>query len=359
LGNDLDTQLPETCSHGLGWESCHDETCLEVLTLCGDDPDRRGGYGSMSPEEARAALRKRPVSSYDIAAKEAAEANFRPNDATGEQPRNRCLATVFPNDATVRAAAQRGALNRRETKILTVYLDGESWSAIAERAGCSRRTVKRDFDRIVRRFFDEEVQEALAERRRQGAPATVREDDDGMLYVVRVRGQRRRLWYRRERVAIGTWTDTWLKAEPVRARLRTPAHTPIRSRSWTRGRVGSMNRLIVALVHVLCPAARAPDLAILADPDWARNREWALKRAQQQLGRDGTWPIEDLMHVVRALCRMDQVCRSCHTPLLAGGWLCGQRITRRRSFCDDACKQHFARRAKSMTLSPDAPREHV
>src|SRR5213078_3256759 len=114
------------------------------LVLSRDDPDRRDGYGSMSPEQAWAGLRKRPVSRFDVAAqKKAVEAYFRANDEFDGQPRNRRLATVFPNETTVRAAAQWGALTRRETEILEGHLHGGSCSAIAEHAGCSRRTVRR------------------------------------------------------------------------------------------------------------------------------------------------------------------------------------------------------------------------
>ena len=179
----------------------------------------------------------------------------------------------------------------------------------------------------------------------------------GTLYLVQVGGQREPRVYKRRSVAFGAVTRTWLESVDradlarsltvSRAHLGSGRRRGAACRQWVRVRMSPMTQLFGALVSALSvetPAATNP--AVPDDPDWGRNLKWATARLGKRLGGEPPWPTKD---VIQVLARHDKnaVCKACHTPLLAGGWLGGKRFTRRRQFCDDACKMTFARRTSS------------
>lgn len=79
---------------------------------------------------------------------------------------------------------------------------------------------------------------------------------------------------------------------------------------------------------------------------WGHNirlaKKWLRKR---RLTRD-QWSLGEICSAIiwrrRMNGRVRQVlCKTCHTPLLIGYFVNGHKITRRRKFCEDACKMRM------------------
>jgi hypothetical protein len=107
-----------------------------------------------------------------------------------------------------------------------------------------------------------------------------------------------------------------------------------------------MRLLLAALMAALsngqdnCPAGFEPR-------DWDLNIGLAKHRLQKRWTEKGRWSQEKILDAViprrRRKGPKQQLCPACHTPILVGYRLNGRKITRRKVFCDDACKMNLKR----------------
>jgi hypothetical protein len=327
LRNEIDTEDAKSCTHGLEWTSCHDPRCAEIWRIVRSDPDRAAGFGAAEPSQCQPTR----VSPAELAR---ARQEHEP-DTT--EPQNRRLVELFRDDTTIQAARQWGALTDREAGLVQAWVtvgDGQvPWAGIAGSLGCSVQTLRRDFKQVVVRFFDE---------RRTPARSV------GENVLVLVRGTRRRRYYVRRGITRGTWSSSGLELVRPRGEGRAIRRSGqlATKRKWRPIRVSPMRRLQAALVFALCADWAQADTEtqrVSESPDWVRTLAWARRRVSRRLGPQGPWAVPAVM---RVLVRR-RICAACHTPILAGGWLAGKQITRRREYCDEACKMRQVRRREA------------
>jgi len=354
FSNDFDQNGPlGQCLHGYKWDSCRDPQCQEIWNLC-QEQAREHLREIKGKQQTRRPLKERgeKTPQYEIALEEESKSRFldekeelRGDDEVTVTPWViRRFADIFPNDISIRAAIQFKALTQRGGKILRRYLEAEKeareankeliltalWEKIGQEVGCSAKTVGREFIRLIERFFVE----------RNVRPP----DFPGHIKLVRVRGERRPRFYRIHSVQFGKWRQVWSELITDRSMirdLRKKGHLPIQS-SVVPLRSSPVNRLFGDLIATFGEGL----LQSKGSPDYISPRDWEynLKRAKRLLSgknhRAGPWAASD---VYRIIGRGSTLCKACHTPLLRGFKINDRLITRRRQFCDDACKMNSKR----------------
>ena len=83
----------------------------------------------------------------------------------------------------------------------------------------------------------------------------------------------------------------------------------------------------------------------MSDADWEFNIRWARRRLGGKKHLTGPWTASE---AAKKLVRGGCLCRGCRTYLIRGFRINGQKITRAREYCDDACKMRAERRKQRM-----------
>ncbi len=162
------------------------------------------------------------------------------------------------------------------------------------------------------------------------------------MIISRIRGERRREVYHAFR-ELGS-RRRWLLLVTNRSKIRK-LRKELREepRLLTNLKDSAMRRLIANLSLALftgkadCPNG-------VDRKEWVYNLRLAKKRIGSQRGED-----HSLGKIVAVLLRRyrrrkkQDLCRSCHTPILVGYLLDGHKVTRRRKYCDEGCKMRDAR----------------
>ncbi len=295
LSNDLDDLTSGPCPHGIPRRDCLEKDCRRVLSLAG---------------------------SLEIAQ------HYLPRD----------LLAVFPDEITVIAAQMHLALKDRESQILQELVDTAGQISLAEVGRCigwSKQTVQRDCRKMIRRFLVGE----------KGRPR----EKAGTLRVTRRKGQRGKEYWVTHVAEFGKWRTVWYESVLDKKEIRR-----LQRKQRSKTKVGDsfqespMRRLWADLNLAFASSDSGLSSEPLSqreeDPDWSHNLKWAKHRIQ---GKRKEWDNPSYEEVSRRIRGDFPKCRYCRTPILLGCRIKGKRITRRREFCDDACKMRWKRRQDS------------
>lgn len=357
FGNDSvqnDSVLSE-CTHGQPWDSCHEADCQEIWQLYQQAllEERREEADRVYAQRARK-RRGKKKSEFEIALETTGASNAEDNETSvadeeanpePEPPRARKLfREIFPDEITLRAAVQFRAVTLRQGELLEAYLESDDglpdykrWDAIGRKIACSGRTVEREFQKLVEKFF---VEKSKSESAAAGA-----------IELVHVRGERKPRYYRRHTVQFGEWKRNWSELITDRKTIRDLRRRRVPMIQSNKIPIPSspVNWLFGELIRVFGNAVpnpeRLPSEGISAS-DW----EYNIRRARRLLAGKkhltGPWtPLE----VAKKLVRGGRLCRGCRTYLIRGFRINGRRITRAREFCDEACKMRAERRKNRTT----------
>jgi hypothetical protein len=105
-----------------------------------------------------------------------------------------------------------------------------------------------------------------------------------------------------------------------------------------------MNELAGDLLAAFLPGLTRPERT---GSEREHNLRWAERRLRGKRGRRDPQKLS-ASEVWHHLFARLPTCRYCRTPIMAGCRLDGQLVTRRRRFCDDACKM---RKVRTLTSS--------
>ena len=240
------------------------------------------------------------------------------------------LTDILRTRKEVYEATRYKVLTESEARVVAAYLSLQTtgnltWAATGRLAGCSRQTAQRVFARVVRRLCKagaEPLKVHIIGRHR-----------------IRIRGERRTEMRTEYQARLGTaWSRRWLESGSREELNGALPDTRVR----TLVRASSMSTLIAALLEALTNReASAATRAAHESADWKRNLEWARRRIRSTHRKALPTAASD---ICRLLLRGCQSCGYCHTPILAGCWLDGRRVNKRRRYCCDACKMTARRR---------------
>jgi hypothetical protein len=345
IGNDfVQGEASALCSHGQQWQSCTTEACQEIWRLYQEsiNEERQVKAGLGYARKAQKSRRK-SKSQYEIALEEPhvlrredyeikLPEELAENQSEADQ--RKLFRNVFPDENTIRAAVQFGALTLRQASLLEAYFESDEtlplykrWDSIGEKISWSRKTVEREFEVLVGRFL------RRAASRERGA----------VIEAVHVRGERQPRYYRKHSIQIGEWRREWSELiidKKIIRELRRNAMPMVRLKK-TPIRSSPVNRLFGALIRHFASDLPAGDVRPydVTVHDW----EYNLRKAERLLKRKSPGPWTAL-EVYYALGRGAGLCRACRTFLIRGFRINGGRITRAKEFCDDSCKMRAARR---------------
>lgn len=361
LGNDFDMSrsLRARCEHGAMLYSCADSRCREIWTLYQEQIKEQWAEVRAQGQAQQARKnRGEKTSQYEIALEKRAhvEAEETQGDPAGspEGPKYQSFSDVFPDQITLRAAVQFSALTPRESKILEAYVEADRetpptklWDQIGRKVGWSGRTVCRRFKKLVERFL-------------KGNDSTIPTDPPGTIQIVKIRGERKPLFYLKKANRFGKWEWPYseLLTDPLAVRRLLSEGRPVSHSYQVRIRSSPMNRLFGDLIAAFGEGLQKPERPpeYLSSTDWDYNVRRAQRLLAGKKNRVGPWTASQ---VYRILGRGSKLCKACHTPMLRGFKLNAQRITRRRDFCDDACKMALGRRKKQVKLKEERIRNAI
>lgn len=256
------------------------------------------------------------------------------------------LRQLFPSDAAIHTLHRWGPMTDRQARVLEEVLfqwsDEEvwgdeplCWTTRCERigdqiGGCSRQTVSRELDEVIRHVT----------RCPDGGPRAKR----GAYAVTRERGSRQReVWVTRVD-CIGAWfrSSAELVTDEAPRRRVLRARPPSRDEVLQPIPTSVMRQELSALTAELLGQDPAPPSEHATTAcDRLHNLRWARRRLQTARRTQQPRDVGDMAGLLVRGCRY---CRSCHTPILAGCRIWGHLVTKRRLYCDDACQMKHERR---------------
>jgi hypothetical protein len=193
--------------------------------------------------------------------------------------------------------------------------------------------VEREFRRLVEKLLK---------------PEPVSSEPSGAIKAVRIRGERRLRYYRRQSTQIGEWwRRRWeliTDEKPIRELRRRSAPRIIQF-NMVAIPMSPVNAMFAALIDRLS-SDRQGEFVLpegVSESDW----EFNVRRAKRLLaGKKGLTGPQTRLEIAKRLVRGANRCRSCGTFLIRGYRVAGRKITRAKEFCDKGCQMRAERRKK-------------
>ena len=341
--------MAEPCRHGEPLGECPESTCQEITQLLATKPGSPAEFKTWNAHsrleialEKESQNRWKQTGTVEAVDEQETSAQLEKREVAASDPepdkkirKARSLIEIFSTNLKIRYAEQHEYITEREASILRELLAAGGqikYPEIARRIGCSRDTISRDFRKLVGRFMHPD------DRSERTAAGTV--------VATRVRGERKEEYWVAKEDHFDEFCETWFERITDRARItKLRREARVTRQTWIPYKSSPMQILFAALSTEFAP----PGLKLFSDPlqslyrespSWSHNREWARRRIQ---GKRKLWDTPSYGEILTRLGRNMPICRYCHTPILVGCRLGNQLVTRRRKFCDGACKMNLRR----------------
>ncbi len=400
MRNDLDIE----CEHGRTVRQCNEPGCVKLRKILAQDADATpNSKRFVSDRDGRKANR----AAYNQWWDGSGDVASRTQDDHAEGDGARKLGRIFSHPLSLEYAKQIGAIDRREQLILEFYLEESDWSysAAGRYAGCSSATAHRDFSDVVRRFLapvpPREAPKSVKVTTRGRKQRVWKRKEDRLgswaqvsWALVTDRNERRLLLSQPENLEHAS-KDRPLHQSQMRhlygalaaslkpvPRLREESRSEFIRRKLIDRHLSEVGRFWapplrkLVLVKEVVPqtakaslqawkqeterewsqrqAARRKQIAVHSYTkirarrhEWDHNLRWAEKRIRGRRKNNVDLQQLSFTQVLSRIRGRLRACPSCHTPILVGCIVDGKRVTRRREYCDDACKMRLVRRERS------------
>jgi hypothetical protein len=336
------------CEHGELLQSCTSERCAETWRLHREavEEERREANDRIYAENAKRKRRQSKsefeiaIEQSDVSKREDYELKL-PEEISQTTPApevpRKLFRILFADEMTFRIALQYRVLKLSEVCLIKAYLDSDDelpdskrWEAMGKRLGISGKTVERRFRRLVEKLLK---------------PKPVSSEPTVAIKAVHVRGERQMQYYRKRSIRIGEWRRDWwelITDKKVIRELRRQQPRMIRSNKIAVP-LSPVNAMFAALIDRLGSDSQGEFLLPeeVSESDW----EFNVWRAKRMLGRKkGLIGPGSRLEVAKKLVRGANRCGACRSYLIRGFRIGGRKITRRREYCDGACKMRAERR---------------
>lgn len=351
LSNETASEAP-FCTHQIPLHRCPEATCRQVLRLYQEQIEENRQETALS-KKAKRPRKERKETEGEIRLEEEALQDWENTEKGGGYVYRSGLPF---NRQTVRAMFQYGALTVRQARTAEIFLElreenkrreerneptltrAQIWARVAADLGSSTRTVRRQFKR---------AKETLSAKPKANVPQYA----PGSVLIERVRGERTPRYYLVRRYAFRNWQRTEFKRVFDRASIRKLLKDPLREKHHSSSipiHRGPMNRLFGDLIQHFAsdlPKHKTLPPTSFGRADWNHNVRHARRILESKNHRPGPWTASEVYQKL-GLGHGWKLCKGCGSLILRGFRINGELITRRREFCDDACKMVSKRRAK-------------